>query len=700
MRRDRIHCKAVAQSKEAETANTPRGISLFRASLCSLGRGVGKRAWPSGRHLPDALLAAIAVAVYLNTLSFDFAYDDIPFVVDNPAVHSLGNVARFFVAPVFHGVLYRPVTFLSFAVDYAIAGLRPGLFHAGNVALHAGVSVLLYRVLRGVAPAAAWLAAALFAVTPLHTEVVANIASRSELLAAFFGLLAIDAAGLHQHSAGAGPGRRQAMRAALSGTLFLLALLAKESAVAVPALAITLAWGNRRGDTAAAASRALGKGVGLASRLARQARAVPLPLWGMAAALAAYLALRLHALGHIQWPPFVMLDNPLRFSDLATRVRTALMILGQNLALSFVPWRLSADYTFPQTPLILKWLDGRFLTWTGLLAASAGAALALRRSTPNIARGLAWWLAAMLPLSNLITTIGVIRAERLLYLASAGACLAAAEMLICLKPARLRSAAVLIALLVVLLSWHAAHRNLVWRNQTAIVESTARDAPLSIRARYNLADHLLLGGNCRAAVPHFQRMLATYPELATYPAFGGSRFRLAACLEKLGDLEAAELLYREVFRGNLGDRRQAQILAAVCEKRGDWHCVAGTLREFLDANREGARDASAWLALGNALVRSGRPAEAQGAYRRSLELKESPVVHFNLAGALVNLGRLTAATQQYRAAEQGGMRGEEVYVDWAATEERAGKHAVARQIAARGLIRYPASAPLQRLARH
>jgi tetratricopeptide (TPR) repeat protein len=214
-----------------------------------------------------------------------------------------------------------------------------------------------------------------------------------------------------------------------------------------------------------------------------------------------------------------------------------------------------------------------------------------------------------------------------------------------------------------------------------------------------LAEHLVLVGNCRAAVPHFQRVLATFPQLATYPLFGVLRLRLAACLEKLGDLEAAELQYREVFRGNLGDRRLAQVLAAVCEKRGDWHCVADTLREFLDASREGSRDASAWLALGNALLRSGRPVEAEAAYRRSLELKEWPVVHFNLAGALVNLGRLTAATEQYRAAEQGGMRSEEVYVDWAATEERAGRHAVARQIAARGLIWYPASAPLQRLAR-
>lgn len=685
--------------KEAETANTRRGVSLFRASVCSLGRGVGKRAWLSGRHLPDALLAAIAVAVYLNTLSFDFAGDDFLFVVDTPAVHSLGDVARFFVVPVFHDILYRPLTFLSFAMDQAIAGPRPWFFHAGNVALHAGVSVLLYRVLRGVAPAAAWLAAALFAVTPLHTEVVANVVSRSELLAAFFGLLAIAAAGLDECGAGVGPGRRQAMRAALSGALFLLALLAKESAVAVPVLAITLAWGNRRGDTAAAASGALGEGVGWASRLARQARAVPLPLWGMAAALAAYLALRFYVLGRIQWAPTGLLDNPLRFSDLATRVRTALMILGQNLALSFVPWRLSADYTFPQTPLIMRWLDGRFLTWTGLLAASVGAALAWRRSRPNIARGLAWWLAAMLPLSNLIITIGTIRAERLLYLASAGACLTAAEMLICLTPARRRSAAVLIALLMVLLSWHTAHRNLVWRNRTTIVESAFQDAPLSIQARCNLADHFVLVGNCRAAVPHFQRVLATFPQLATYPLFGVLRLRLAGCLEKVGDLEAAELQYREVFRRNLGDRRLAQVLAAVCEKRGDWHCVADTLREFLGASREGSRDASAWLALGNALVRSGRPAEAEAAYRRSLELKEWPVVHFNLAGALVNLGRLTAATEQYRAAEQGGMRSEEVYVDWAATEERAGKHAVARQIAVRGLISYPASAPLQRLAR-
>jgi Flp pilus assembly protein TadD len=662
------------------------------------------------RYMPEALLAGIAIAVYGNTLFFSFAYDDFDFVVDNAAVHSLRNIPHLFTGPV-REIYYRPLTFLSFAIEHALVGLKPWLFHADNIALHAAISVLLYRIFRSATPAGAWLAAALFAVTPLHDEVVANVTSRSELLATLFCLLAVAVAGLHTAGAEAQPRRRQTLRAAAAGILFLLALLAKESAVAAPALALVLAAvaaapapacrGSRQqplsgGQREAGGGKQEARGseprfLPAASCLLPPASCLR-PLAGMAAGLAVYLALRFQALGRLQWPAINMLDNPLMFSDLATRLRTATMVLGQNLALSFVPWPLSADYTFPQTPLIMKWLDARLLLWMGVLAAALGVALASRRSRPNIAGGLAWWLAAMLPLSNLITTIGTIRAERLLYLASAGACLVTGEILGWLEPARRRWAAAAAALLIVVLGAQAAWRNLAWRDQATIIARTAEDAPRSIRAHYQLGDYRMTHGNCAAAMPELQRALAIYP------ALGRAHFKLARCLEQLGDLEGAERHFREVFNSEPGDRALAQYLTAVCEKQRKWDCVAGTLRGFMAANAEGARDASAWLVLGNALLRAGRSVEAEAAYRRALQLKESSTAHFNLAGALLNRGRLREACEEYEAAERAGMRDEAVYVDWATAEEHVGRRAASRKIARRGLARFPPSLPLRRLA--
>jgi tetratricopeptide (TPR) repeat protein len=550
-----------------------------------------------------------------------------------------------------------------------------------NVLLHALVTLLLYRLLLPAGAGAAWLAAALFAVTPLHTEVVANVTSRSELLAALFGLLALGVARSGARKADppgrARPNRAGAHRAGallpafLSGGLYLLALMSKESAVAIPALLLVMGW--PLSDRAATPGGAPGTpDVPPAERLRRYLRSLPLgPLCGMAIALGVYLLLRRHALGQIQWPREAMLDNPLMYSDLSTRLRTALMVLGQNLRLSLVPWPLSADYTFPETPLIVRWSDPRFLGWTALVAGGAAAALAAGRRFPNIARGMAWWLAAMLPLSNLFMTFGTIRAERMLYLASMGTCLALAEAAVRLrspdsgaKLGRLAWAAALAGLLA-LLGVQTVRRNMVWKDHGSVILATARDAPRSIRANYQMAEHLMRSGDCAAAVSYYGRVLAIYP------AFGMARYDLAACYEKLGRLDLAEPLYRELFAANPGDRGLAQAVTAACEARKDWPCVADALRRFLATSRQGPADAAAWLALGNALSRAGRAAEAESAYRRALQWRDDAVTHFNLAGTLVNLGRVTEAIEEYRAAQRLGMNRKELYADWAAAERRA-----------------------------
>lgn len=633
----------------------------------------------SNRVNAGLALILIALAVYLNTFGFEFAYDDFRFVVYNKAIHKLGNAPSFFVAPVSE-VCYRPITFLSLALDHAAAGLRPALYHVENVLLHALVTLLLYRLLLPAGAGAAWLAAAVFAVTPLHTEVVANVTSRSELLAALFGLLALGVARSGARKADvpgtASPNRTRPNRARallpafLSGGLYLLALMSKESAVAIPALALVMSWplGRRAADDAGA-PRA--PDVPPADRLRRYLRSVPLgPLCGMAVALGVYLLLRRHALGQVQWPREAMLDNPLMYSDLSTRLRTALMVLGQNLRLSLVPWPLSADYTFPETPLIVHWSDPRFLGWTALVAGAA-AALAAGRRFPNIARGMAWWLAAMLPLSNLFMTFGTIRAERMLYLASMGTCLALAEAAVRLrvpdsgaKLGRLAWAAALAGLLT-LLGVQTVRRNMVWKDRGSVILATARDAPRSIRANYQMAEHLMRSGDCAAAAPYYGRVLAIYP------AFGMARYNLAACYEKLGRLDLAEPLYRDLFAANPGDRGLAQAVTAACEARKDWPCVADALRRFLATSRQGPTDAAAWLALGNALNRAGRVAEAESAYRRALELRDDATTRFNLAGTLVNLGRVKEAIEEYRAAQRLGMNSKELYADWAAAERRA-----------------------------
>lgn len=611
----------------------------------------------TNRHLKLAVLAGIALVVYANTLGHDFVYDDFMWILNNPAIRDLPNAGQFFVTGLFGNVIYRPLTALSFSLDGAIAGLQPWFYHAENILLHGAVTLLVYLVLRPLGERKAWLAAAFFAVLPVHTEVVANVTSRSELLATTLGLAAL----------------LQLRRPGIAAGLLLLALLAKESAIAIPALTVLFWW-----------------------RMSERPplRRMALTLGMLAFATGAYLFLRFSTHGSIEVPQGVLyeLDNPLVLADLPTRVRTALMIVGQNLGLCLVPYHFSADYSYNQIPLVTAWSEPRFLLWTALPVALLAGAAASHRKRPDFLLGLAWFFVALAPVSNLLMPIGTIRAERLLYLPSVGACLVVAEALELLLERRRQFAVALAAVLLLALGVVTVRRNIVWRNQETLAKATVADAPNSARAHHMLANYRKRAENCAAAVPGFRRSLEILPDLWQ------SSVGLADCMERTGDLFGAERRYQKLFMFIPGDRTLAQILTDLCALRNDWRCVAITMRHLISYNTEAAADPGAWVALGNAMLRLGDLNLAEAAYYRSISLGGTPVGRFNLAGLLVRKGRYRQAAEQYRAAEIMGMNSRELYEDWADTQKKAGDLRGARQTAARGLARFPDSEVLMRLA--
>ncbi|HYW13991.1 MAG TPA: hypothetical protein VE871_18650, partial [Longimicrobium sp.] len=92
-----------------------------------------------------ALAAAAACAVYANAVRNGYALDDEYIVLRNPLVHGLGRVGELLGSAYWPNSdeLYRPVTLLSFAGEWALFGDAPGIFHATNVLLHAVVSLLV-----------------------------------------------------------------------------------------------------------------------------------------------------------------------------------------------------------------------------------------------------------------------------------------------------------------------------------------------------------------------------------------------------------------------------------------------------------------------------------------------------------------------------------------------------------------------------
>lgn len=392
-----------------------------------------------------AVVAASAIVVYLGALRNGFAMDDVSIIATNTAVHRWAELWQAFGQPYWPpalgAALYRPLAIASYALDWQIGHVW--WMHAVNLLWHAGASVAVAAVLRRWTGSdrAALLGGVLFAVHPVHVEAVANIVGRAELMTTLFTLLAVYAA--------LGPDRLGWSMAALA-----LGLLSKETAATAPALIV---WGWI---------------VGIARPPARRR-------WAYAVAWAAlavgYLAVR-WAILHSYTGFHVLAAVFVGASPLAVRL-TAIAAFADFARLLVFPLTLRVEYSPAERTLVTSPLDGR--CGLGLLCLAAWAALvvlAWRRGRRIEAFGLGWVAIGLLPVANLFFPIGVLVAERTLYLPSVGLALAVAAWLRHLPTRRVMLLAGAVALLG---GARTVERVPVWRNSRTVTLSVLEDSPRS-----------------------------------------------------------------------------------------------------------------------------------------------------------------------------------------------------------------------------
>lgn len=319
---------------------------------------------------------------------------------------------------------------------------------------------MLWRLLERVLdPRAAFVAALLFALHPLHTEAVTGVVARTEVMAACFVFIG---AALHLDE-----------RRAWACVLYLLALWCKESGVVLPLVAILL--DAQRRPLRAAVGRA----------------------WPFAVPLAIYAALRVHALAGETLPaPAAGLSLPL-----------AIDVIGRDLGLMVWPHPLSASYEIaPPTAL-------RVGATVALLLALVVAAL----RWPPLRLALGWFALTILPVSNLIVHIGVVMAERLLYLPSVAVCIAAAAVDRAIH-ARVKPSIANAALATVALSFGALTtlRNLDWQTPLSLWRDTVAKQPASALAHGNLGLSCATVGDLDCARQELELAVTLDPTRADY----------------------------------------------------------------------------------------------------------------------------------------------------------------------------------------
>jgi protein O-mannosyl-transferase len=433
-----------------------------------------------------AILLCVAILAYANTLRNGFTQDDALYILNNPQVTHF-SVPQLFAPTSFNNV-FRPMTFGSFALNWAAGGSHAFGYHFFNLLLHAIVAVLLYLTLRTLLEAvpegaiAAWTAALLFAVHPIHTEAVASIVGRSELLAMSF---LLGAWLLHMKD-----------KPALSLVCFVLALMSKESAVVFVPLTIV-------GDYTRGKFKTLSRYAFIAG----------------AAALYLVFLWKVQG-GRFGEKGINFLDNPLAHLPARLRLLNALRITWKYFALQVFPARLSSDYSFNAIPLYSAWRF--FLPAVAATIAVLGLSIwSLSAKRKHWALGGAIYLAGFAVTSNILIPTGTIMGERLAYLPSAGFCLLVALLCLRLENFQPRAGRALLLLLITALGVRTNFRNRDWRDNFHLFSADVKTTPGSAKLHSNLGLQYFLRGQLDAAAREAQTALSIYPDLPDAMSYYG-----------------------------------------------------------------------------------------------------------------------------------------------------------------------------------
>ena len=485
--------------------------------------GTNQAAWLSALLL---VLTLAAAAAFWPSLQAEFVSDDRNAIVWNEHVTGPFDPVAIFTGFSWWGSSradsrgYRPLATLSFAVNHLLGGLDVGGYHIVNIALHALVSWLLAltAIALGLTMAEAVTAAMVFALMPIHTEAVAWVVGRAELMAAAGYLGALICILAYRRSG-------RAWQLCGASLCLLAGLLCKENAATILAAPCILA----------------------ACMPVKPLRRDVLALAALAAALFIGLALRAKAGPLMVAAGGDLLDNPLAGLPASTRCLGAISVMGRYLALSLWPRPLSVDYSYDSLAIGEGFIaDTHSLLALGAVAIAFWAGWRRRKTTPAVTVALLLAASAYSMVSNLIVPIGTIMGERLFYLPSAGLCLAVSPFVLRLIRSHAPWGWILVAAATLAWTYVDVERSHQWRTPVTLFEAAAEAYPRSARAHMELASAYGRRGRSEEAIEHFRRSIAIIPDYAA------AHYNMGNLLARTGRYPEAVAAYRSAVEHSPG----------------------------------------------------------------------------------------------------------------------------------------------------
>lgn len=544
--------------------------------------------WTSRRGVAETLVCAMAFLAYVPTFAFRFVYDDIPQIIQNPAIHAWRYLPSYFTAhawaelyPNVRGNYYRPLFLLWFRLNDALFGLHPEGWHVTTVLCHVAVAYMVFVLIRRLAGSTgiAFTAATLFALHPVHIESVAWVSGVTDPLLAIF-LIGAFLAYLRFRD-----GNHWAWLA-LALILFALGLLEKETVVALVPLVFVYAW--LYSPDAVWNSRLR---TGLTHSL------------GFLVVTSLYLIARAHVLHGLSHGV-----TPLSLRTMALTEPSVIWLYVRHLV---VPAGISGLYGLPYVD---HWGSAAFLVPAALLllvVCLTGGGISRLADRRLALFACCWMVLPVVPVLWLRAYAeGDIAHDRYLYIPSIGFVLLLALVLAQFANARLAHRRVLLFAGVVALSLAYAFgtvgQEMYWADDLSLYGRAYKIAPYDKLICNDLGTALMDAGDPGSAIGLYQRVLARDP------AFWLSNYNLGYTYYKLGRFEDAERFLRRATEINNTDSDQ-------------------------------------YIYLGLSLWRQGHTEEAAQCIERAIQIRPSASgYHFALALIRREQNNLPAAASEFK----------------------------------------------------
>uniref|UniRef100_H3CAZ3 dolichyl-phosphate-mannose--protein mannosyltransferase n=1 Tax=Tetraodon nigroviridis TaxID=99883 RepID=H3CAZ3_TETNG len=536
--------------------------------------------------------------------------------------------------------------------------MSPFYFHITNLLLHCAVTCLLMYTCECCVfedGHLAFVTALIFAVHPIHTEAVAGVVGRADVLACMLFLLAFLS---YIRSVGVCltedvlPPTVSVGCLVISVLLGTCAMLVKETGITVFGVCIIYdalvlcrkPLGQQNAAISSPETVKKGKGkpkqVGSSRREAGfQQGGSPLSVWSCSR----FLPVKGSGSGFL----------PLQITTLWLNIKK-LKILTYSYLLSFNAWLLLVpavlcyDWQVGSIPLVESLADLRngatVLLALVILTLCVRCIFALQNlESREILVGVLFLVFPFIPASNLFFRVGFVVAERVLYMPSMGYCILVALGVgrLCTVVGRYGATVVSVSVVLLLLffSWKTVHQNQVWLSREALFRSGIQTLPHNAKVHYNYANFLKDSGQLQEAIRHYSTALRLYPQHAS-------------AMNNLGTLtqspEEAESYYRKALAINPQHNRALFNLGNLFKSQGKEKEAESLLK---DSIHFGPHFANAYSSLASLYAEQKRFFEAKEVYLKGIEkCPENSDLHNNYGVFLVDTGEDERAVDHYQQA--------------------------------------------------